>query len=118
MGGRSLTRGIASAVTILAFNASMADAAATAVANACFVEDNSVMQLPAEKIDPNTDLTGTAATGGVGSLSSEKISIALDTARWKAEYLSRKGVFWGAFIAFENVSTISNGLRPYISPVN
>jgi ApbE superfamily uncharacterized protein (UPF0280 family) len=117
VGGRSLTKGIASAVTILAANASVADAAATAVANACFVEDNSVVQLPAEKIDPNTDLTGTATTTGVGSLSSEKVSIALEAARWKAEDLSRKGVFWGAFIAFENVCIISKGLRPYISPV-
>ena len=118
VGGRSLTRGIASAVTVLAPNASVADAAATAVANACFVEDNSVIQLPAEKIDPNTDLTGIATTVEVGFLSSEKISIALDAARWKAEYLSRRGVFWGAFIAFENVNIISKGLRPYISPVN
>ena len=39
VGGRSLTRGIASAVTVLAANASVADAAATAIGNACFVED-------------------------------------------------------------------------------
>ncbi len=75
VGGRSLTRGIASAVTVLAANASVADAAATAIANACFVEDDRIIQVPAEKIDPNTDLTGIRVTTEVGPLSSGKILV-------------------------------------------
>ena len=58
LGGRSFTRGIASAVTVLAASASVADAAATAIANACFVKDKNIRQAPAEQIDPNTDLSG------------------------------------------------------------
>ena len=42
LGGRSLTRGVASAATVIAESASMADAAATAIANASFVEDEQV----------------------------------------------------------------------------
>ena len=47
-GGRSFTRGIASAVTALAGSASFADAASTAIANACFVESENIQQIPAK----------------------------------------------------------------------
>jgi ApbE superfamily uncharacterized protein (UPF0280 family) len=117
MGGRSFTRGIASAVTVLAADASTADAAATAVANACFVEDKGIIQLPAESIDPNSDLAGINVTTEVAPLSPDKISIALNTARRKAEYLSQKDVIIGAFITLDNVIVISKGMRPYVLPV-
>ena len=117
VGGRSLTRGIASAVTVLANNASVADAAATAVANACFVEDKGIVQVPAEKIDPNSDLAGIHVTAEVGPLSPDKISIALNTALRKAEYLSQKDVIIGALITLDNVIVISKGMRPYVLPV-
>jgi ApbE superfamily uncharacterized protein (UPF0280 family) len=117
VGGRSFTRGIASAVTVLAAKASMADAAATAVANACFVEDDNIVRLPAETIEPNTDITGLDVTAQVGPLSAAKVSAALKAAQRKTEYLTQKGVIIGAFIAFENVVVISDGMRPHISPV-
>jgi ApbE superfamily uncharacterized protein (UPF0280 family) len=117
MGGRSFTRGIASAVTVLAADASTADAAATAVANACFVKDKGIIQLPAESIDPNSDLAGINVTTEVAPLSPDEISIALNTARRKAEYLSQKDVIIGAFITLDNVIVISKGMRPYVLPV-
>ena len=117
VGGRSLTQGIASAVTVLANNASVADAAATAVANACFVKDKGITQLPAEKVDPNSDLAGMHVTTEVRPLSSDKISIALNTARRKAEYFSQKNVIVGALITLDNVIVISKGMRPYVLPV-
>ena len=117
VGGRSLTRGIASAVTVLANNASVADAAATAVANACFVKDKGITQLPAEKVDPNSDIAGMHVTIEVRPLSSDKISIALNAARRKAEYLSQKDVIVGALITLDNVIVISKGMRPYVLPV-
>jgi hypothetical protein len=117
VGGRSLTRGIASAVTVLAANASTADAAATAIANACFVKDERIIQVPAETIDPNTDLTGIYVTTEVGPLSSEKILAAINSARQKADDLSKKGIIVGAFIAIDNVIVVSEGMRPYVSPV-
>ncbi|MGD8291751.1 MAG: hypothetical protein PVF37_08590 [Desulfobacterales bacterium] len=117
IGGRSFTRGIASAVTVLAAKASVADAAATAVANACFVEDEAIIQSPAEQIDPGTDLLGLCVTTEVGSLIPEKALIALDAGRRKAEYLAKKDIIVGAFIAIENSNMISEGMRPYISAV-
>jgi ApbE superfamily uncharacterized protein (UPF0280 family) len=118
VGGRSFTRGIASAVTVLAATASVADAASTAIANACFVEDSRILQLPAENIDPNSDLGGTRVTIEVGPLSSEKKLKAIKNARKKAESLLQKGVIIGAFIALENQFVITDGMQPYISEVS
>jgi ApbE superfamily uncharacterized protein (UPF0280 family) len=115
VGGRSFTKGIASAVTVLAANASVADAASTAIANACIVEDNSIIQLPAEKVDPDSDLAGTNVTTEVGSLSSKKISMAIAIAQRKADYLAQKGVIIGAFIALKGQFVITDGMQPYIS---
>ena len=115
VGGRSLTRGIASAVTVLAANASVADAAATAIGNACFVEDEGIIQSPAETLDPNTDLSGLSVTNQVGELLPEKVMAAIECALQKAELLSQLEIILGAFIALQNVFAISDGLKPYVS---
>jgi len=117
VGGRSLTRGIASAVTVLANNASVADAAATAIGNACYVKDDLIIQMPAEKIDPTSDLKDIPATTEVGPLSSEKILTAINSAREKAGDLAQKGFIVGAFIALEGVYTMTDRIKRYIQSV-
>jgi ApbE superfamily uncharacterized protein (UPF0280 family) len=117
VGGRSLTRGIASAVTVLANNASVADAAATAIGNACYVQDDLIIQMPAEKIDPTSDLKDIPATTEVGPLSSEKILTAINSARKKADDLAQKGFIVGAFIALGGVYTMTDGIKRYIQAV-
>lgn len=99
LGGRSLTRGVASAVTILARKASLADAAATAVANASFVRDENVLQEPAEAIDPNTDIPGIPVTVSVGPLSESKKKMAISGALAKARSLAKRGVILGCIVA-------------------
>jgi len=115
-GGRSLTRGIASAVTVVAATASVADAAATAIGNACLVKDDGIVQMPAERLDPNTDLAGLSVTTEVGELLPEKVLQAIESARQKAELFSQRKLIRGAFIALQNVFVISDGLTPYIYP--
>ena len=117
VGGRSLTRGIASAVTVLSTKASLADAAATDIANACFVKDDRIIQLPAEKIDPTSDLKDIPVTTEVGPLSSEKILAAINSARQKADDFSQKGIIDGAFIALGSVYEMTGGMRRYAMPV-
>lgn len=117
LGGRSLTRGIASAVTTLATNASIADAAATVIANTCFVEDERIIQSPAELVDPNTDLGGIEVTTHVGPLSPEKISLAIDHARQRAESFIRKGLIVGALIALKDRYALTDGMRNFTVPV-
>lgn len=114
LGGRSLTRGIASAVTVLAGNASVADAAATAIANACYVSDARIIQLPAEQIDPSTDLVGIPVTVCVGELPLSVRKAALHRALDRAERLSAAGVINGALVALDENVGISKGLEPCV----
>lgn len=117
-GGRSFTRGIASAVTVMANRTSMADAAATAIANACFVKDDSIFQVPAEQIDPNTDLKGVNVTVDVGPLNDDKKIQAVKMALLKADALCRKQLIVGAFIAVEDVFMMTKRAEKLISPLN
>ena len=103
LGGRSLTRGIASAATVVARTASLADAAATAVANASFLEDEQVFRRPAEEIDPYTDIAGLDITVKVGPLSEEMKNRAVSQSIRRAEDLVQRGVILGAFVAVQGV---------------
>ena len=113
-GGRSFTRGIASAVTALAASASFADSASTAIANACFVEDENIQQLPAELIDPNTDLSGVPVTVKVGQLSRAQLLAAFDKALQRAEELVARGVILGALIGQGNLFSMTSSLKTFI----
>lgn len=99
LGGRSFTCGIASAVTAVARSASLADAAATAVANACFAPGADVLRVPAAQLDPNTDIPELLVTVAVGDLTGAQRCEALSNALRKAEVLTRKGVIRGALAA-------------------
>jgi ApbE superfamily uncharacterized protein (UPF0280 family) len=101
LGGRSFTRGIASAATAIARCASVADAASTAIANASFVKDEGVIQQQAEDIDPETDLAGFPVTMKVAPLSKEKIARAVSSAMERAETLIDKDIIFGAFVAVQ-----------------
>jgi len=79
------------------------------------VEDKGIFQLPAEKIDPNSDLTGTLITTEVGPLSMEKKLKAIECAQEKAEYLVQKKAIIGAFIALENQFVVTDSMQTYIS---
>jgi hypothetical protein len=111
LGGRSLTRGIASAATVVARTASLADAAATAVANASFLEDEQVWRCPAEELDPYTDIAGLDITVKVGPLSEEKKIRAVSQAIRRAEDLVRREVILGAFVAVQGVHGMTEYFR-------
>ena len=98
MGGRSLTRGIASAVTVLAENSSMADAAATSIANACICDDPAIIQCPAEELDYGTDIKGLLVTKSVGDLKEESVTAAISSGKNRAEELIKCGMIQGAVI--------------------
>ena len=102
MGGRSLTRGIASAVTALAADSSKADAAATAIANACYCYDPAIVQCKAEEIDYDTDIPGLSVTKSIGTLSEKSAAIAASSGEKRAEQLIHKGMIFGAVIFVAN----------------
>ena len=98
-GGRSFTKGIASAATVLSVNASLADAAATVVGNFTNVEDPGIARSRAEAVYPDTDIAGEWVTTGVGTLPAEKVEEALQNGLKKAESLCTQGLIRGALIA-------------------
>jgi len=111
LGGRSLTRGVLDAATIVAAGASLADAAATAVANASYVAHSAVVRKPAEEIDPFTDIAGLEVTLNVGPLPEEKKHQALDHAIRRAEKLIGNGIILGAFVACQG----RTAMTPFIA---
>ena len=115
LGGRSLTRGIASAVTVLADCASVADAAATAIANACYIPNGNIVQMPAEQIDPATDIAGIPVTVGVGPLDANVRRAAVQYALDKAGRLTLDGVIKGAMVASGGENHVSQGLEPFVN---
>jgi uncharacterized protein len=77
--GRSFSLGIADAVTVLAKTASQADAAATIIANAVDLPGHAaVVRLPANEIQPDSDLGARLVTREVGALSESEIERALE----------------------------------------
>lgn len=99
LGGRSLTKGIASAATVLSKNAALADAAATVIGNFTNVDDPNIIRSLAERIYPDTDIAGEWVTIEVGNLSATKIDEALRNGLSKASGLYQKGLTMGSLIA-------------------
>ena len=118
VGGRSFTRGIASAVTVIAENASIADAAATSIANACIVTDDNIHQRPAEQIDPNTDLVDKMVTVSIGKLTLAKRKAAQTKALQRAEELVNSGVIVGALICQGTLFSMTSSLTSRIRKID
>jgi ApbE superfamily uncharacterized protein (UPF0280 family) len=95
--GRSFSLGIADAVTVLADTASMADAAATIIANAVDLPGNAkVGRIRACELAPDNDLGERLVTQSVGQLSSHEICEALAAGERVAESLRLVGLIRAA----------------------
>ena len=99
--GRSLSLGIADAVTILARSASQADAAATMIANAVDVEDPGIIRVPASEVRDDSDLGDIPVTVAVGALSADKIALALANGVRRAELLKQQGLIAAAYLQLQ-----------------
>ncbi len=114
LGGRSFTKGIASAATVLSKTASFADAAATVVGNFTNVEDPKIFRTLAEKIYPDTDISGEWVTVWVGELCQEKIEKALERGLSKAYGICQKGLIAGALVVLQGRAVWTESLTPLI----
>ena len=103
LGGRSFTKGIASAVTVVAKTARAADACATLIANHCFTEDPGILRLPAELLDPNTDIPGHLVTVKVGDLIPQTKVKALENGLHKAIELKSQGCIHGMVLFLDDL---------------
>ncbi len=92
-GGRSLSRGIADSVTILARSAAEADAAATIVGNAVDLPGNpAIHRAPADTVVDDSDLGDRAVVVGVDALSDDETAAALCAGEAEAERLVARGL--------------------------
>ena len=97
--GRSFSLGIADAVTVLAVTASQADAAATVIANAVDLPGHSaIVRLPANELQPDSDLGARLVTREVGELSQDEIAAALESGAECARQLFDRGLIEGAVL--------------------
>ncbi|MBN9447998.1 MAG: UPF0280 family protein [Bosea sp.] len=103
--GRSFSLGIAEAVTVLAPNAAMADAAATVIANAIDLPGHAAIErLPAEAIQADSDLGALLVTRKVGPLTETEIETALAAGLAEAQRLHGAGLIVAAAMHLQGVS--------------
>jgi len=110
LGGRSFTRGVASAATVFSNRASIADAAATAVANATYVPSAAVQRRVADSIYPDTDLKGVEITVSAGHLTEEEVFTALAEGVNRAEDLVTRSLIAGACITVQGKMQCTNAI--------
>jgi ApbE superfamily uncharacterized protein (UPF0280 family) len=105
--GRSFSLGIADAVTVLARTASQADAAATIVANAVDLPGHpAIVRLPAQDLQPDSDLGARLVTRDVGELSDVEIEDALEAGADKARQLLAAGLIDGAALRLHGETVV------------
>ena len=116
-GGRSFTKGIASASVAVASTASIADVAATLLANATDIDDALIERQLAEDIYPDTDIPGHRVTTRIGDIAQAKVLKALDNGLKKAGEFQVSGFIFGALIAVKGEIRITETLAPMIQPI-
>jgi ApbE superfamily uncharacterized protein (UPF0280 family) len=91
--GRSLSLGIADAVTVMAKTAAQADAAATVIGNAVDLSGHAaIVRCPANELQPDSDLGSRLVTRDVGFLNESEIATALEAGDARARQLLGRGL--------------------------
>jgi ApbE superfamily uncharacterized protein (UPF0280 family) len=110
--GRSFSRGIADAATILACDGAAADAAATLVGNAIDVDDPAVERARACDVDDTSDLGDRLVTTRVGVLDPDSVVLALGRGAMCAEAMRRAGLIHGAVLVLQRHIRVIGGIAP------
>ncbi len=108
--GRSLSRGIADSVTVLAKTAAAADAAATLIANNVMINGHPEIEMaPANDLDPDSDLGTLLVVTQCGDLSNEDTSTALQHGEQAARAMQSKGLIEAAALFLNGQSRLVSG---------
>ena len=103
--GRSLSRGIADCVTVVAQSAAMADAAATMIANAVDLPGHpAISRSPACSLKADSDLGNILVTNGVGALTQAEVTEALNSGFAAAQACAARGLIAGAALFLHSQS--------------
>lgn len=109
--GRSWSLGIADHATVLAKTASIADAAATMIANAVDLPGHpAITRLPAQEVQADSDLGSRLVTVDVGRLSLADVNTALARGMAAAESFLAAGLIEGAALFLQRESRIVGSL--------
>lgn len=107
LGGRSLTKGIADAATVVAKKGSIADAAATYVGNAACLDSPHILKRSAEDLDMLTDLKGQLVCTGLLPLREEEVLEAETKALATLARLQKEGIVEGGVLNIQGrISTL------------
>ncbi len=110
--GRSHSLGIADAVTVVAKSASLADAAATLIANAVDLPGHSAIERkPANILSLDSDLGARPVTTAVGPLSEEDVRAALENGLRVADDFVRRGLIVSAALFLNHQSRTVGALN-------
>jgi ApbE superfamily uncharacterized protein (UPF0280 family) len=107
--GRSFSRGIADAVTILAATAAQADAAATIIGNAVNADHPAIQRRPASELKDDSDLGEILVTENVGTLPNSVVAEALSAGLAVAHDLRRRGLIQAAYLSLQGETAVSGG---------
>lgn len=112
--GRSFSRGIADAATILAHDGAAADAAATLVANAVDLDHPVIERARACDLDETSDLGSRLVTTKVGQLERDHVALALDRGVACAEAMRRAGLIHGAVLVLQRQIRVVGDVAPQL----
>ena len=110
--GRSLSFGIADAVTVLAESTAGADAAATLIANAVTVDHPAIERAPAVSLRGESDLGARLVTVAVGPLPAHAKAAALDTGLAEARAMQAARLIDSARLALQGESRTLAPVEP------
>ena len=112
-GGRSHSLGIADAVTVLARSAAEADVAATLIANAVDLPGSAkILRVPADELDPDSDLGERPVTVDVAPLSDAERRAALDAAAPLARAAVARGLALAVVASLQGETRLLAGAPP------
>ncbi|MEM7653224.1 MAG: hypothetical protein AAF220_08590, partial [Pseudomonadota bacterium] len=109
--GRSMSLGIADAVTVLAESAAAADAAATLIANDVDLDHPAIERARANSLVEGSDLGDLLVTTAVGSLTENEVSEALASGEETAQEFLDSGAIIGAFLIKDRQMRIVGDVR-------
>ncbi len=102
--GRSHSLGIADNVTVLAQSAAQADAAATLIANAVDLPGHpEILRVPADELDPDSDLGNRLVVTDRGALSRSDVSAALAAGMTRAQKIKERGLILSTALCLDGV---------------
>jgi ApbE superfamily uncharacterized protein (UPF0280 family) len=99
--GRSMSFGIADAVTVVASTAAMADAAATVIASATNITDPAVIRQPANELEEDSELGKRLVTVDVGHLTASACQRALNEGLVAARRAIGTGIIAGVALSVQ-----------------